>query len=241
MFTKLFSSITDSTIWREPDHIRIVWITMLAKSDPSGFVWASVPGLADAARVQIHQCVEAITRLKAADTWSRSQENEGRRIEEVDGGWHLLNYEKYRKIRNMDERREYVRSKVAEHRRNVNNVNKCKHSKKESKKQIAEEDIEKNKEYINVLSYLNFKSGKNFQPLESNIKLIRARFNEGSDISKLKAVIDLKCSQWLHNKEFNMYLRPATLFNAEKFAQYSGEIGAIKPKDELITNDGIFR
>lgn len=129
MFTKLFSSITESTIWREPDHVRLVWITMLAKSDSSGFVWSSIPGMADAARVSLPQCLEAIERLKSPDEWSRTKDNEGKRIEDVDGGWRLLNYEKYRKIRNMEERREYVRKKVAEHRLIVNNVNKSKQCK----------------------------------------------------------------------------------------------------------------
>jgi hypothetical protein len=45
-FTKLFSSITESTVWDEPDRVRLVWITMLAMADKHGRVWASVPGLA---------------------------------------------------------------------------------------------------------------------------------------------------------------------------------------------------
>lgn len=145
MFTKLFSSITDSTIWRESDHVRIVWITMLAKADVSGFVWSSIPGLADAARVNLDQCLEALAKLMSPDEWSRSKENEGRRIEEVDGGWRLLNYDKYRKIRNMEERREYVRKKVAEHRQNVNNVNKSKQCKQMLTHAEGEEEVEEKK------------------------------------------------------------------------------------------------
>ena len=51
-YSKLFSEICDSTIWREPDHVRIVWITMLAKANKHGEVMASIPGLADAATGQ---------------------------------------------------------------------------------------------------------------------------------------------------------------------------------------------
>lgn len=95
-YAKLFSSLVTSTIWREPAHVRLVWITMLALADRHGVVEASVPGLADAARVDLAECVAALERLHAPDQWSRSKEFEGRRIETIDGGWRLLNYAKYR-------------------------------------------------------------------------------------------------------------------------------------------------
>src|SRR3990167_6716016 len=115
-FTKLFSTIVDSTVWREEMHVKVVWITMLAKANRNGDVLASVPGLADAARVSLDQCVEALARLSAPDTWSRTKEYEGRRIVEVDGGWRLLNYPKYRELRDADERRMQTREAVRRYR-----------------------------------------------------------------------------------------------------------------------------
>ena len=101
-FTKLFSSITDSTIWREPDHVRLVWITMLAASDARGRVFASIPGLADKSRVSVERCRLALTALASPDPDSRSKNDEGRRIVEIDGGWRLINYTKYREIRDEE-------------------------------------------------------------------------------------------------------------------------------------------
>lgn len=95
-YAKLFHSIVHSTIWREEDHIRLVWITMLAIADKNGFVEASIPGLADVSRVTLDECKEALDRLASPDEFSRSQDYEGRRIESMDGGWLLLNYTKYR-------------------------------------------------------------------------------------------------------------------------------------------------
>lgn len=95
-FAKLFSSIVTSTIWREADHVRLVWITMLAIADRHGVVEASVPGLADLARVDLTDCVAALKRLAEPDEWSRTKEHEGRRIAEIPGGWRLLNYAAYR-------------------------------------------------------------------------------------------------------------------------------------------------
>jgi hypothetical protein len=37
-------------------------------------------------------------------------------------------------------------------------------------------------------------------------------------------VIAKKCREWLHDEHMNEYLRPATLFNRTKFAQYQGEL-----------------
>ncbi len=108
-FTKLFASIIHSTVWREEMHVKVVWITMLAMADSIGRVEASLPGLADAARVSIPQTEEALARLAAPDQYSRTKDYEGRRIEEIDGGWLILNYLKYRETRDAESRREQNR------------------------------------------------------------------------------------------------------------------------------------
>ena len=115
-FTKLFSTIVHSTVWREEMHVKVVWVTMLALADRNGYVAASLPGLADASRVTMEQCEDALTRLSAPDKHSRTKEHEGRRIAEVDGGWALLNYTKYREQRDKDERRIKGRKYVADFR-----------------------------------------------------------------------------------------------------------------------------
>ena len=108
-YTKLFSSIIASTIWRAGDKTRLVWITMLAMADQFGVVEASVPGLSDMARVTVDECREALDELQQPDPDSRSSDQEGRRIEAVDGGWRLINHGKYRDKMSRDERREYQR------------------------------------------------------------------------------------------------------------------------------------
>lgn len=118
-YTKLFSSIVTSTIWREPNEVRIVWITMLALANKDGEVHASIPGLADMARVSIEQCEMSLTVLESPDKYSRTKDYEGRRIEAMQGdqgGWRLLNHPKYRRLMSSEERREYFRIKKAEQR-----------------------------------------------------------------------------------------------------------------------------
>lgn len=106
-YTKLFSSIVTSTIWREDDKTRIVWITLLALKNRHGQVAGSVPGLAAMANVCVADCELALAKLASPDGYSRSKEFEGRRIEATDGGWTILNHAKYRECMSVDERRAY--------------------------------------------------------------------------------------------------------------------------------------
>jgi hypothetical protein len=115
-FTKLFNSILDSTIWQEPPATKLVWITLLAMSDRNGEVFASIPGLAKRAGVTLAECESALLCLKSPDKYSRTKDHEGRRIEEGDGSFRLLNHGKYRALLSAEERKEYNRKKQAEYR-----------------------------------------------------------------------------------------------------------------------------
>lgn len=120
-FVKLFNSILHSTIWSEPDHVRIVWITMLAMSNRYGDVEASVPGLARMAGKSLDETEDAIARFLSPDSYSRTPDNEGRRIKTIVGGWNLLNHGKYRELLSAEERKEYNRRKQAERRAKLAN------------------------------------------------------------------------------------------------------------------------
>jgi len=124
-YTKLFTEIIMSTVWREKDHVRLLWITMLALKDRWHVVNASLPGLADSARITIAECEDALKVLSSPDAHSRTKDFEGRRIEECDGGWTILNGEKYRNKMSIDERREYQRIKQKEYRDRKKNVKSC--------------------------------------------------------------------------------------------------------------------
>jgi hypothetical protein len=70
---------------------------MLALSNKDGVISSSIPGLADMARVSIADCEKALEEFTLPDSYSRTSEHDGRRIEVLDGvGWRLLNHAKYR-------------------------------------------------------------------------------------------------------------------------------------------------
>lgn len=115
-YTKLFTSIVTSTIWNEDDKTRIVWITMLALADKNGEVQGSVPGIARVAGVAVDDCRAAVAKFLSPDPDSRTKDDEGRRIEEIEGGWHLLNHRKYREMASKDESREAEAKRKARYR-----------------------------------------------------------------------------------------------------------------------------
>ncbi len=110
-YVKLFSSLLDSTVWYTPPAVKVVWITMLAMADRDGIVEASVPGLASRAGVPREDCETALFTFISPDPDSRTKDFEGRRIEAIDGGWKLLNYEKYREKASKEEAAEKNRQR----------------------------------------------------------------------------------------------------------------------------------
>ena len=121
-YTKLDASLIHSTVWREPHPTRIVWITMLAMKDRNGEVMASIPGLADAARVTLPDCETALATFLAPDKYSRNQDHEGRRIEAILGGWLVLNHEQYRNLDDEVDRREKSAERVRRFRERQRNA-----------------------------------------------------------------------------------------------------------------------
>jgi hypothetical protein len=121
-YSKLYSSIVHSSLWTEPDHIRILFITLFAIADREGYVYGSRKGLLRLANVDMDQCDEhdPFEALMAPDPDSsdllRNPENEGRRIEEVPGGFRILNFLYYRGLRNEDDRREQNKEAQRRHR-----------------------------------------------------------------------------------------------------------------------------
>ena len=73
---------------------------------------------------------------------------------------------------------------------------------------------------IEIIKYLNEKAGKEFRhSSKANARLIDARLNEGYSIDDFKKVIDTKTAEW-KGTDMEQYLRPETLFNANKFESY---------------------
>jgi hypothetical protein len=112
MYAKLFTSIYQGTL-RGNAHGLLVFTNLLAHADSSGCVDIHPRAVADETGLTIEQVRAALDFLESPDTASRSPEEEGRRIvrldEHRDWGWNVVNYLKYRAIRNEEDRREQNR------------------------------------------------------------------------------------------------------------------------------------
>lgn len=125
MYNKLFTKILDSSIWLEPTHTRLVWLTLIAAMDEDGFAqFASVANLAHRARLTESETQEAIECLSSPDPNSSDPEWEGRRIERVPGGWMVLNSAKYKEIVTRAVAKEKTRIRVARFRESKKHVTK---------------------------------------------------------------------------------------------------------------------
>jgi hypothetical protein len=116
-FAKLFSTITTSSLWGGSKEARILFVSMLANADSSGYVEAAIPGLARMANLTLAETEFAINELESPDKYSKSKTAEGRRIAPVEGGWCLINYEHYRNRRDENDRREYLREYMRAYRK----------------------------------------------------------------------------------------------------------------------------
>lgn len=70
-----------------------------------------------------------------------------------------------------------------------------------------------------IIEYLNQKANVSYRASSQKTRsLINARLTEGFTVEDFKTVIDKKCAEWI-GTEFEMYLRPATIFGT-KFEGY---------------------
>jgi len=120
-YVKLFGHLLESTVWMgQPPHVKLAWITILAKADSTGRVTTPVPSLAALAGITLQEFEYALEVFLAPDRYSRSQEYEGRRLlrleDEEFSGFFVINYGKYRSERATEERRDQWRRAQAKRR-----------------------------------------------------------------------------------------------------------------------------
>ena len=116
LYAKLFTSIYQGTL-RGNSHGLLVFTNLLAHADKEGFADIHPRAIAEEVGLTVEQVTAAIAVLEAPDDESRSPEEHGRRIVRKDAhrnwGWTVVNYTKYRAIRDEGDRREQNRRSQA--------------------------------------------------------------------------------------------------------------------------------
>jgi len=126
MYNKLFTKILDSSIWLENHPTRIVWITLLAAMDQDGFApFSTVQNLARRAGVTDEEAEQAVATLEGPDRWKQAENDTGKRIERVPGGYLVIKAAEYGAIVRREEMRASVRERVRRHREAKSGCNAC--------------------------------------------------------------------------------------------------------------------
>ena len=104
----LFTSIVDSSLWEEPPHVRLMFLTLMFMKDQDDHIVreplrrvAKVANLSEDKVEAYRLAEEALRVLSEPDVRSlEPQEHEGRRIQWIEGkGWLVLNGEYYERMR----------------------------------------------------------------------------------------------------------------------------------------------
>lgn len=108
MFAKVFEQIFESTI-ADDYHIRHVFMDLLVLADQDGVIDKTVKAISRITNVPLNLVQDAINKLCAPDPDSRTNVEGGRRLILIDEnrnwGWKIVNYLKYRDIRDEEARR----------------------------------------------------------------------------------------------------------------------------------------
>ena len=237
-FSKLFGTMWGGSLYGRFEA-SAVFMVLLSLCDHNGVVDMTPEAIAGTTGWPIDFIRKGLGELVSPDARSRTPDASGRRLitldEHRDWGWRITNYAKYRDEMRSIERREYLaEAKRKERARDKlsTTVNKSTIVNQNQPITEAEADTEArttlSDEARRILEFLNEKTGRKYQPVKANMDKILARFKEGYTSKQLRQIIARKCSEWGPDEKMNVYLRPATLFNREKCAQYAGELAAPK-------------
>lgn len=106
-FTKLDDGLIFSSILREDDAVFKVWVLLLSRTDGDGIARVSADFLAGITRKPDEEIARCLSVLEKPDPSSRTRDHEGRRIERVNGGFKVLNYQAYRETVDRESIRAY--------------------------------------------------------------------------------------------------------------------------------------
>lgn len=191
-------------------NAKLLYGELTALSNEKGYCWAGDRYFANLYSVS----------KRTIQNWFKSLEDQGyiyREVKRKEGSEEIDH--RYCKILPYPSENNFTTPTEKNFRDNTTSINNTFNNTKNSKPLSGKPD---SIPYSQVIDYLNDKAGKNFKNVESNRKLIRARFHDGFTLDDFKKVIDTKVADWLHDDKMSSYLRPATLFG-NKFDQYRNQ------------------
>lgn len=234
MFGKIFEEIYDGSLHGHWEAI-VTFEQLIVLADVDGVVDKTPQALAARTSIPLHIFHKGLELLEAPDPFSRSPDEDGRRIVRLDvnrlWGWRIVNYAKYRAIRSSEDRRDYHRQYWHTKRRTQQTQPDS--TSTQANQPIVEAEakevttLSRSRSLIEqaneVLRFLNEKTGRHYRAVDANLKPIVARLKSGVTVQDCKTLIMRKWNDWHADEKMEKYLRPKTLFAAANFENYLGE------------------
>ena len=109
MYGKIFESMFNGSMVGAGPTVFATWAYVIANVRPPGEIEINPTVLATIIGCPVEEINQAIVKLCAPDKYSRSQEHDGRRLLHAGAfSYAVPTFEKYRKMRNKEERNEYM-------------------------------------------------------------------------------------------------------------------------------------
>lgn len=120
-YTPIFADVLTSRIWAMAPSTRSVWLWLMLRADPEGFVCADAAGVAIGANVTLDAARDALAELSEADPEAEpGTELDGRIIVRVPRGWRLLGFELGRELAKLEGQKARNRRYMARYRAAAN-------------------------------------------------------------------------------------------------------------------------
>ena len=119
MYGKIFAKMYEGTLYGQWEAL-VTFQQMIVLCDADGNIDMTPHAIAARTSIPLEIIEKGIKILESPDEYSRTPDQEGRRIERLDAhrpwGWHLVNHAKYTSMQDADHVREQTRDRVRRHR-----------------------------------------------------------------------------------------------------------------------------
>lgn len=119
MYGKIFAKIYEGTLYGKWEAL-VTFQQMIVLCDADGMIDMTPQAIASRTSIPLEIIEKGIAVLEAPDPYSRTPEQEGRRIERIDAhrpwGWHIVNHAKYAALQDAETVRAQTRERVRKHR-----------------------------------------------------------------------------------------------------------------------------
>lgn len=202
-YAPIFEEIVDSSLWEEEDPIVKIFLTMLVKAKRGGMVYGSAFNISRWAKKTEAETISALKILEAPDTKRlEPQPFDGRRIQKVDGGWLILNAEKYQK-------------KMAEQNRRMQNAVAQANWRANQKEPQPSQSEPRNGELMEQAEHVYLEYPRKIGKQAAIKKIVRAIKESGFE----KVMVATKgfAAAWAGEKDLQYCPYPATWYGGKRF------------------------